>query len=253
VKSIEAGIDVYLNANRDVDYDCLVQAVRDGRLSEERIRESTRRVLELKARINLFEDPFGPLPTEAQKADFQRAAQGIADKSITVVRNNGSLPLNLEPGAKILTVTVAQPHPMRPAADLDVFDEELRKRGFEVEHLLNPRTQELKEAAAACQAVFVHVCVTPFTTPGTVRVTMGGFGAWGWRSLFTEHPCVLYTAFGSPYVAYELPHAPNLIAAYGDEGVSQRAAVKVWLGEMEAQGTLPVRLRQVTIQPLPGI
>ncbi len=54
----------------------------------------------------------------------------------------------------------------------------------------------------------------------------GGFGSWGWRSLFTEHPCVLYTAFGSSYVAYELPHAPNLIAAYGDESVVQPRVVR---------------------------
>lgn len=93
----------------------------------------------------------GVVATEAQKGEFQQAAQAIADRSITVLRNSASLPLNLEPGAKVLTVTVAQPHPMCPAADLDVFDEELRKRGFEVEHLLNPRTQELQEAAAACQ------------------------------------------------------------------------------------------------------
>jgi beta-N-acetylhexosaminidase len=253
VASIEAGIDVYLNANPDVDFNCLVQAVTDGRLSEARIRQSARRVLEMKARLNLFEDPFGPAPTDEQQTDFQRAAQDMADKSITVLRNGGQLPVRLEPGAKVLTVTIAQVNPMRQRADLDTFDKELRQRGFTVDHLLNPSSSELGELAKSHDAIFVNVCITPFTTMGTIRVIEGGFGRWGWRSLFTEHPCVLYTAFGSPYVAYELPHIPNLIAAFGDGVVSQQAAVKVWLGEMEARGTLPVRMPQVTIKPLPGV
>jgi hypothetical protein len=62
---------------------------------------------------------------------------------------------------------------------------------------------------------------------------------------------VAYTTFGSPYVAYELPHIPNLLATYGAGDDSQRAAVKVWLGEMEALGSLPVRMRQVKVQPWP--
>ena len=49
----------------------------------------------------------------------------------------------------------------------------------------------------------------------------------GWRSLFVDHPAVAYTTFGSPYVAYELPHIPNLVATYGGGEDSQRAAVKV--------------------------
>jgi hypothetical protein len=61
---------------------------------------------------------------------------------------------------------------------------------------------------------------------------------------------VLYTSFGSPYVLHEMPHLPNLLAAYGSSAVSQRAAVKVWLGEIEAQGDCPVRLPKVAIQSI---
>jgi hypothetical protein len=208
-------------------------------------------VLELKARLNLLEAPLGPAPTSEKRADFERAAQDMADKSIVILRGDGRPPVQLGAGARVLTVTIGQLNPMMRQPDLDVFDEALQGRGYQVEHLLNPNTRELLAAARAHDAVFVHIYVTPFTTMGTVRVTGGGFGSWGWRSLFNEHPCVLYTAFGSPYVAYELPHVPNLIATFGDAPVSQRAAVKVWLGEMDARGTLPVRMPQVTIRPLP--
>lgn len=251
VASIAAGIDVYLNADPEVDFPALVQAAADGRLSEERIRQSARRMLELKARLNVYENPFGPAPTDEQRASFRLAAQAIADKSIVILRSDGHPPVALEPGDHVLTVTIASQNPMRPS-DLDAFDEALRQRSLAVEHLLNPNSNELCDLAKTCKAVFVNVCVTPFTTMGTVRIMAGGFGRWAWRSLFNEHPCVLYTAFGSPYIIYELPHIPNLVAAFGDGVTSQEAAVKVWLGEMEARGTLPVRIPRVTIRPLPA-
>ncbi|MFN8495783.1 MAG: hypothetical protein U0350_49785 [Caldilineaceae bacterium] len=54
------------------------------------------------------------------------------------------------------------------------------------------------------------------------------------------------------WVLHEMPHLPNLLAAYGDSTVSQRTAAKVWLGEIAAHGDCPVRLPEVTIQPLSG-
>ncbi|MBN1584660.1 MAG: hypothetical protein JXA89_28390, partial [Anaerolineae bacterium] len=247
VAAIEAGIDVYLNADPEVDYPALLQAVAKGRLSEERIRESARRVLELKARLNLFVDPFGPEPTEVERADFKEAAQVIADKSITLLRGGERLPVQLAPGARVLTITVSavQPNPMRRGTDLTVFDDELRQRGYTVEALVNPRTDEVREAAQQHDAVFVGIDIPPGTrTPG--------FGTWGWRSLFMEHPQVCYTLFGNPYVAHELPHIPVLLATYGGSPELQRAAVKVWLGEMEAQGSPPVCLPKVRIGTLPN-
>jgi beta-N-acetylhexosaminidase len=245
VAAVEAGIDVYLNADPEVDYPALLQAVADRRLSEERIRASARRVLELKARLNLFVDPFGPEPTEAERACFWGAAQSIADKSITLIQGGDRLPVQLEPGASVLTVTVStvRPNPMRRGTDLSVFDEELRRRGYEVETLVNPRTDKVQEAAGRHDAVFIGIDIPPGTrTPG--------FGTWGWRALFTEHPQVCYTLFGNPYVAHELPHVPALLAAYGGSPELQRAAVQVWLGEMDALGSLPIRLPKVRIRSL---
>ena len=72
-----------------------------------------------------------------------------------------------------------------------------------------------------------------------------------WRALFTEHPNVFYTSFGNPYLSFELPHVPTLAVTYGGDALAQRAAVKVWLGEIAPQGTLPVQLPTVKIQPLP--
>jgi beta-N-acetylhexosaminidase len=249
VECIAAGADVYLNADPEHDFDRLMHGVYDGRISEERIYDAARRVLEMKARLNLFESPFGPAPTSEQSSGFQHAAQALADKSITVLRDNGQK-LNLTPQAKVLTVTCAKLNERMGMHDLHTFDEELRARGYQVQHLLNPDSEELRNAATENDAVFINLYMTPLMSLGSIRMT-DHFRTWGWRSLFADHPNVVYTAFGSPYVLYEVPHIPRLIATYGGSDVSQRAALKVWLGEMEAAGTLPVRMPEVKIRPLP--
>ncbi|MCO5212978.1 MAG: hypothetical protein M9936_25030 [Caldilinea sp.] len=249
VASIEAGIDLYLGAEPERDLPAIRAAVHAGRLREEAIYAAARRVLTLKAQLNLATAPLGPAPTAQEQAAFADASQAIADRSITVLRGAEQLPLQLTPGAKVLTVTVAKLNPFFGQKDLEVFDAELRARGFTVEHLLNPKSAELQEAAARCDAVFVNICVTPMSTMGTARIALDSFGTWGWRALFTEHPHVYYTSFGSPYLLYELPALPNLLCAYGDAQVSQRAAVRVWLGELPAQGVLPVTLPRITVRP----
>lgn len=249
VEAIASGIDIYLNADPEHDFDRLLRGVHSGRIAEAQIYASARRVLEMKARLNLFVDPFGPAPTSEQQALFSHAAQTMADKSITALRNNGQLALALAPGAKVLTVTYGQLMPHMGIIDLDIFDQELQARGFVVEHLLNPTSDEVRQKAETVDAVFINLYKSPIMPLGTARLT-DTFRTWGWRSLYRKHFNVAYTAFGSPYVAYELPPVPRLIAAYGGSDCSQRAAVKIWLGELEAQGTLPVRLPQVTIKPL---
>ncbi len=249
VASIEAGIDLYLGAEPERDLRAILDAVHAGRLHEEAIYAAARRVLTLKAQLNLAAAPLGPAPTAQEQAAFAEASQAIADRSITVLRGAAQLPLQLAPGAKVLTVTVARLNPFFGQKDLEIFDEELRARGFVVEHLLNPKSAELQEAAGRSDAVFVNICVTPMATMGTARIALDSFGTWGWRALFTEHARVYYTSFGSPYLLYELPALPNLLCAYGDAQISQRAAVRVWLGELPAQGVLPVTLPRITVRP----
>lgn len=251
VQSIKSGLDVYLFPDTLKDFERLIRAVESGRLSEERVWQAARRVLELKARLNLHRDPFGPEPSAADQSRYRQAAQTMADQSMTVLRSDGCPSLKLEPGSRVLTVTIGQVSPFNkfmPQLDLEVFDDELRQRGFQVEHLLNPEDDLLAAKAAEHDAVFIHLMALPYMLLGTIRNLVGHLGHWKWRSLFADNPHVFYTSFGNPYVLHEMPHLPNLLAAYGNSAVSQRAAIRVWLGEIEAQGDCPVRLPQITIQ-----
>ncbi|MEZ4684103.1 MAG: glycoside hydrolase family 3 N-terminal domain-containing protein [Caldilineaceae bacterium] len=253
VECIKAGCDVYLFPETLTDYERLCNAVKDGRLSEERVRAAARRVLELKARLNVHVDPFGPKPSAADSSSYQQTAQAVADKSITVLRGADGLPVNLQAGSRVLTVTIganSQFNRFMPPRELPVVDEELQGRGYQVEHILNPGDEELLEKAGEADVVFMNLLMLPYMTMGTIHNLVGHLGHWRWRSLFIDHPQVRYTSFGNPYVLHEMPHLPNLLAAYSDSPASQRAAVKVWLGEIEAAGDCPVRLPEVKIQGL---
>jgi hypothetical protein len=120
-------------------------------------------------------------------------------------------------------------------------DEELRKRGLLVDHLPGMSHADLIARAGEYDAVFVNVVMYPHARIGTIRLT-GEVAMPFWEAFWVDHPRVIFTAFGSPYLLYELPHLPNLWAAYGNSPASQTAAVKAWLGEIEPRGNCPVKL-----------
>ncbi|MEZ4707804.1 MAG: hypothetical protein R3A44_11385 [Caldilineaceae bacterium] len=94
-----SSVDVYLFPETLVDYERLLGAVQDGRLSKERVRDAARRVLELKARLNVHIDPFGPKPSTADLNRYQERAQAVADKSMPCCAVATSFRLRCNQGA----------------------------------------------------------------------------------------------------------------------------------------------------------
>ena len=226
-----------------------VEAHSDHRLSEERVRQSARRVLELKTRLGLNRDPFGPAPSEGQRLAFSTTTRKLAESTVAVIREDGRPPVSLEPGAAVLTITIKYDVPSVNPLDLDVVDEELTQRGFSVDHMVNPSNTALAEQAPKYAAVFVNMHVTPHMRLGTLRLP-GGIPVPQWMSLHREHPQVVYTTFGNPCVLYEMPQVNNLVATFGASHESQRAAVKVWLGELAARGKPPFTQPRVSVKQI---
>ncbi len=240
VRNIETGGDVFLFGNPRQEFKRLKQAVEDGRLTEERIDQSVRRVIELKARLNLFGRQDCDASTDAQQQQATELAQTIADRSITIVRKDESLPLKLKPGAKVLTVTIKNKNPREEhrCPPLTTVDDELRERGFEVEHLQMPGSDDIAEKLDEVDAVFINLHQPMHSVIGTIRLVDHMPMAF-WNGWWNGRKNIVFTSFGSPYHLYEFPHWPNMVLAYGATPEAQRAAVKVWLGEQDAVGTLP--------------
>lgn len=247
VENIVNGSDVFLFANPLKDFERLMNAVKSGRLTEERVYESARRVLEMKARLNIHKNPFGEKITTEVFHNHRKKTQKAADSSITLIKNNGKVPVSLKKGAKVLTVTLTYEGHNRKPQDLDVIDEELKERGFEVEHLVNPGHNPLIKKAKDYDMIFFNMYVIMHMKAGTIRATDKAILSL-WRAFYSDNANVIFSSFGNPYVLYEQPHLPNMVLTYGASDASQRAAVKVWLGEIEAKGILPVREPKVKIK-----
>jgi beta-glucosidase len=96
--AVDAGIDMSMTPHEFGFADHLIDLVRSGEISEERIDLSVRRILTVKERLGLFELP-NPGPQHA--ADFGRAestehARRAARATMTLLTNYGILPLSPE-------------------------------------------------------------------------------------------------------------------------------------------------------------
>lgn len=85
----------------------VVEAVEKGLISEARIDESVRRLLEEKFKLGLFDDPFVDVEKAASivgRQDFTREGEDAQQRAYTLLKNeNDILPLHLDASAKIYT------------------------------------------------------------------------------------------------------------------------------------------------------
>lgn len=103
--SLDAGLDMDMMSFAYLRH--LPQLVREGKVSEKKLDDACLRVLELKNRLGLFEDPFKNTSREKQNqicgsADIRKAAYDAAVNSCVLLKNDGTLPLRT--GAKVALV-----------------------------------------------------------------------------------------------------------------------------------------------------
>jgi len=239
VEFLKAGGDMLLYPLPQ-DYDRILEAVRIGEISMERLHDAVERVLRMKVKARLFE----------KEEDVQKDIQGVYDrkvlaaevgeKCINIVRNKEKLlPLHLKEQAKILLINIAGAN---RSSELPVLEEELTKRGYIVKTLHNPKHYTVQEEIPQYDCVLVNCKMTSYNYPGgSLRV--GWDQVWPfWRGYIFTHPCVIFTSFGDPYKIYDYPYLRTYINAFSEAEGVQRGFVRVLLGEVEATGKSPVEL-----------
>ncbi len=94
--AVEAGIDMSMTPYDYEFADLLVELVEEGTIPPSRIDQSVRRILTLKERLGLFDDPVPGAPTEAVGGATHRAvARQAARQSLVLLKNEGAvLPLD---------------------------------------------------------------------------------------------------------------------------------------------------------------
>lgn len=108
--SVEAGMD--MNMHGPEFYDFIVALVKENKLSIDRVNEACSKILYAKFQLGLFENRLVDTSKVAEnifvKSHLDKAEE-IADNSITLLKNNNSLPIN-NSNAKRILVTGPNAH-----------------------------------------------------------------------------------------------------------------------------------------------
>src|SRR5579862_9803372 len=250
IRAVEAGADIVLQPPvPDAALAGLENAVKSGRLSEKRIDESVRRILQAKARLGLDKNSLVDIPRLNQKfglPKFADDAQAIADRGVTLLRNSENLvPLNAARRLRVLLVSLsADPDPYPSAT---------------VESEIRWRVDSLKSLRADTQFVNISTLRLPPVDSYDVAIAAlfvrvadrkGNVGfqddqrAFVNQMLATGKPCVVI-AFGSPYLISSFPSAKTWIGEFSTNDVSQRAAVRALFGQTSIRGRIPVTVPDI--------
>ncbi len=106
--AVNAGIDMDMTGATFIKY--LTESVQEGRVSEKTIDNATRRILEMKFLLGLFDDPYRYLDEERAKQntmtpEFMETAREAVAASTVLLKNEGDiLPVTKESGKTIALV-----------------------------------------------------------------------------------------------------------------------------------------------------
>ena len=243
IEFFKAGGDLMLFPEAG-EYERLIEAVKSGEVSMERLRDAATRVLKLKEKVRLFEQTdieaeIGDITEDCN--ELNRLSQEIADKAIKIMRNNlNIIPVKQEKGKVLLVNVVGHYGREITGAEFDAMANEFCKYGWDVVSVYNPKHRWLETNMGEFDLVVMNM--HPEMHGASMRM------GWKyimplWRGLILHHPGFIMVSYDDAYRLYDFPYAKTFINTFSDQDCAQRAAVKVILGKIEARGKCPVSLK----------
>ncbi|MBT1711352.1 discoidin domain-containing protein [Fulvivirgaceae bacterium PWU5] len=256
VESMGAGIDVLGGAPSELtDVNQLVAAIGLPRLDA-----AVRRVLDMKFRLGLFENPYGDSTATWTNAKHHAIALNAARKSITLLKNNGVLPLQVRAGENII---VGGPHATWVNNDVDpnviwqsiYYDNPLAKnyyKAFQDRAAGTGANVVLNNASAGKVAVVVigegnytHGTVWEDKNPVVPEEQLAVIRGFRNRGI----PVVAVVISPRPYVLTDVLQLSDAVMMVyrGGNGIGQ-ATAELCFGDYNPSGKLPFQLPRATTQ-----
>ncbi len=246
VLALKAGVDQLLNPpSLAVAWNAVLKAVQDGELTEARLDASILRILRLKAKLGLFDEPYvsqAGVDRHVGTASHLRTADRIADRTTTLLVNQGALlPLTRRrhPGLLVVGADPASPSGTT-GPPTGVLATALTELGFTATALSTgtaPSATTIARAVAAAREADAVVVGTYNVTAGSAQKTLVE------HLLATGKP-VVAVAIRNPYDVAHLPAVPACVASYSWTDVELRAAARVIAGRVAPRGRLPVPVQR---------
>lgn len=246
VKSIEAGADAILvPADLAAAYDGVLGAVKSGRLSEERIHESVRRILSAKHWVGLDQMRFVDIDRIADvvgSPDAEMIADSMFSAAVTLVKNEGNI-VPFAPKARIEVVTLTD------EADIHVGEAlcDVLRPGVATVGLSRIWNESGKRSIEQAFAKIQEANVLVIGVYLSIGAWKGGLGLSSGVQEFLEKvhatgkPAVTI-AFGDPYVLGKIPTTPGVMAVYMGLRKAEEAAARALRGLTAIHGRLPVTI-----------
>jgi len=222
------------------------KAVESGRISEERIEQSVRKILTLKKEHRVFENHMVDLEllsNQINTPEYQTVADKIARESVTLLKNDRNIiPVRDVDRLKILAVTLADD---RSGATGTSFARELRKYHNSVSfHVLDQRTSSEEKTAildAANDADLIIIgsfIIVRSHQPMQVQPEQLAL----LRQLTSLNKPSAVVAFGNPYVVRDLPGADVHMMAWSADNNQVVQSVPALFGAADINGKLPINM-----------
>ena len=233
--SIAAGCDMLVfNTNFEEDFDYLLDGLRDGIVSMQRLDDAVTRVLALKAKVC-----FAPeCKEEIDGAAWHREA---AKKAITLVKNNQSdvFPVTPEHWSHIRLITLGKDS-ILDGSITEIGASYLRQKGFDVE-IYNPYEDDLhgtselpKDRLTLYLANYEQA-----SNQTTVRIDWCKKHALDGPRFLNEEPCV-FVSLANPYLLQDVPRVKTYINAYTATKIVIETVIDKMISGGPFTGTSPV-------------
>jgi beta-N-acetylhexosaminidase len=249
VRALEAGADLLLKpADIDAAFRGVRDAVHSGRLTEERIEASTRKILAAKYDLGLVKQRVTGLETIDRvvgSKDVSALANEIAEHALTLVRNDDKLLPLVKTDARIFNLAITNGDDRLWITN--AFVSQLSLAGRKVETIvLDDRSSDQEVEKALDRAKSADVVIASLygrVRTGQARsVDLPDSGARALSALIGSKAPVIGLSFGNPYLLQSFPALRTYMVAYGDMPSLQQAAARAVLGEIGMTGKLPISL-----------
>ena len=248
VKAVEAGADCILVSHTWDDQTSAIEAVKEavlsGRIEESVIDRAVERILKLKEKRlhNIASSDTTLFMERGHKPHIDSLLNEVACKSITIVKDEGQLPLDTGEPILVIWPEVRQETQVdEPWTDVTTLGQSLSQYMKEVEEIrisAEPSQEEMDQvvqAAGKCSQVVIVTYTSGSDLPeGQRRIAE--------QLMKQHHKCLIVASTRNPYDLNDIPDIPAYVCCYENTPYFIEALASILIGKSKAEGTLPVSL-----------
>ncbi|MEC0255112.1 beta-N-acetylhexosaminidase [Paenibacillus lautus] len=248
IRAIEAGADCVLVSHnlseQTAAITAVIEAVRSGRLSEDLIDTAVERILALKQRNAKLAEVLPVYPIGEVSEETKQWLAQIAGRGITLVKDEGQLPLKPEQAVAVIWPELLQATQVDEAWSKSyTLGDALRSYGVQADDLrvgTDMSDEEVEQAVKAAEG-YKQIVVATYTSESRLPA--------GQQKLVNklaelEDVALVIVATRNPYDINDLPPVPTYVCSYENTPYYMNAAAGVLIGQVKPEGKLPVGISE---------